>query len=119
VRCAGIDIYRDLTFSQTSGIRAYRRMNAWVPCIIPRFDGASSFALPLWIPIAIGLFAAYRLLPESIRPGRCPTCAHDLSGSPKVEVQKEHVRCAECGTVCEREVSNEKPPAPAGGSLTS
>jgi hypothetical protein len=92
---------------RTSGVSVQSAFGWWLT-IVPLYDRTSAAVFPLWIPLAIGLFAAYRLLPESGKTGLCPTCSHDLNGAPRVEVRKEHVRCTECGTICEREVAPDK-----------
>lgn len=85
------------------GVQVRAATGPWTFTILPWHDRFSGWALPLWAPLLLGAFAGYRLLPDAEKPGRCPTCAHDLGGAPRVEVQKEHVRCTECGTVCQRE----------------
>jgi hypothetical protein len=97
---------------RTPGVRfTWWLRSPWAMTWVPHYDRQfGQSVIPLWIPIAIGLYAAYRSLPERGRAGTCPACSHDLSGAPRVEVRKEHVRCTECGAICEREVAPEKEP---------
>lgn len=49
---------------------------------------------PLWILVLIGLFCAYRLLPEGYGKGRCAKCGYDLKGVP---LEDSGMKCPECG----------------------
>jgi hypothetical protein len=69
---------------------------------VPRWFGSpqdGEAILPLWIPIALGAAALYRMLPAGPLPGRCPRCRFDITGAPGVEVERVQVRCPECGTI--------------------
>ncbi len=56
-----------------------------------------TLTIPLWIPLGIGLFSAYRRLPPGAAPGRCPKCDYNLRGVPKAADGSR--RCPECGTI--------------------
>jgi hypothetical protein len=89
----------------------------WLPrCTDPNYSqagkGPGVFAVPYWVPLGLGLLAAYVLLPAGAKPRdepRCPSCRFDLGGAPPIEVRRVHVQCPECGTISEREEPT-KPP---------
>ncbi len=89
--------------TERPGTRGWR----WLPrCTDPKDTQPGLFAVPCWIPLAIGLFALYPLLPAGAGTRakcRCPNCRFDLTGAPPVEIRRVHVQCPECGTIAERD----------------
>lgn len=53
----------------------------------------AEFAVPLWMPVVLGLWCGYRLLPDR-RPGNLCECGYDLEGVPRKDGR---VVCPECG----------------------
>ena len=52
------------------------------------------FVLPLWIPLLLGLWCGYWLLPERGQRDRCIKCGYDLMGVPAKGGKRI---CPECG----------------------
>lgn len=57
----------------------------WLPYYATQYGQGGRIVFPLWIPILIGLYCAYRLLPEGYARGRCQKCGYDLQGVPECD----------------------------------
>jgi hypothetical protein len=94
---------------ERAGSRAWRWLPHWAnPETATRNTGFSPglFVIPLWIPMILGLWAGYSLLPAGLpargKP-RCPRCRFDLAGAPAVDVKHVQVQCPECGKLSQRD----------------
>lgn len=73
-------------------------------------SGIEMVAIPLWIPLTVGLICGYCLLPESREKWQCPRCSCDLQGAPEVPVGSGRIRCPKCALLSEAHPSGRRMP---------
>ena len=73
--------------------------NAFPWFIWPSAKQGMHIVIPWWILLALGLYSAYRLLPDDHAPNLCPKCRFDLSSTPPLPDKPTHTRCPECARI--------------------